>query len=141
MKKKYSKFVIYVLTWIALFIGNVVSGQNFSDNASNYASSWANNSNQGTGFGAWSLNPGASSGSFIGNPGSNGMGTDGIGTTAFGMFATGSGYFNAYRTINNGIQVGDTFSFYWAINFQLALLLRQSLHQHQIHRQSPQILI
>jgi hypothetical protein len=61
MKKKYSKFVIYVLTWIALFIGNVVSGQNFSDNASNYASSWTNNSNQGTGFGAWSLNAGASS--------------------------------------------------------------------------------
>jgi hypothetical protein len=117
MKKKYSKFVIYIFTWIALFIGNVVLGQNFSDNASSYASSWTNNSNQGTGFGAWSLNAGASSGSFIGNPGSNGMGTDGIGTTAFGMFATGSGYFNAYRTINNGIQVGDTFSFYWAINW------------------------
>jgi hypothetical protein len=117
MKKKYSKFVIYVLTCIALFIGNVVSGQNFSDNASNYVSSWANNSNQGTGFGAWSLNPGASSGRFIGNPGSNGMGTDGIGTTAFGMFATGSGYFNAYRSIDNGIQVGDTFSFYWAMNW------------------------
>ncbi|WP_396150850.1 beta strand repeat-containing protein [Flavobacterium sp.] len=117
MKKKYSKFVIYVFTWIALFIGNVVSGQNFSDNASSYASSWANNSNQGTGFGAWSLNAGASSGSFIGNPANNDMGTNGIGTTAFGMFATGSAYFNAYRSINNGIQVGDTFSFYWAINF------------------------
>jgi len=117
MKKKYLKFVIYVFTWIALFIGNVVSGQNFSDNASNYASSWANNSNQGTGFGAWSLNAGASSGSFIGNPANNGMGDNGIGTTAFGMYATGSGYFNAYRSINNGIQVGDTFSFYWAINW------------------------
>ena len=117
MKKKYSKFVIYILTWIALFIGNVVSGQNFSDNASNYASSWTNNSNQGTGFGAWSLNAGASFGSFIGNPANNDMGTNGIGTSAFGMFATGSAYFNAYRSINNGIQVGDTFSFYWAINW------------------------
>jgi hypothetical protein len=117
MKKKYSKFVIYVLTCIALFMGSVVLGQNFSDNASNYASSWANNSNQGTGFGAWSLNAGASSGSFIGNPANNDMGTNGIGTTAFGMFATGSAYFNAYRSINNGIQVGDTFSFYWAINW------------------------
>ena len=117
MKKKYLKFVIYVFTWIALFICNVVSGQNFFDNASNYASSWANNSNQGTGFGAWSLNAGASSGSFIGNPANNGMGDNGIGTTAFGMYATGSGYFNAYRSINNGIQVGDTFSFYWAINW------------------------
>ena len=105
MKKKYSKFVIYIFTWIALFIGNVVSGQNFSDNASNYASSWANNSNQGTGFGAWSLNAGASSGSFIGNPANNGIGDNGIGTTAFGMYATGSGYFNASRSINNGIQV------------------------------------
>ena len=117
MKKKYLKFVIYVFTWIALFICNVVSGQIFFDNASNYASSWANNSNQGTGFGAWSLNAGASSGSFIGNPANNGMGDNGIGTTAFGMYATGSGYFNAYRSINNGIQVGDTFSFYWAINW------------------------
>jgi hypothetical protein len=117
MKKKYSKFVIYIFTWIALFIGNVVLGQNFSDNASNYASSWTNNSNQGTGFGAWSLNAGASFGSFIGNPANNDMGTNGIGTSAFGMFATGSAYFNAYRSINNGIQVGDTFSFYWAINW------------------------
>jgi hypothetical protein len=118
MKKKYSKFVIYVLTWIALFIGNVVSGQNFSDNASNYASSWANNSNQGTGFGAWILTSENNSGGFIGNPANNGIGTSGIGTTAFGMFATlNSGYFNAYRSINNGIQVGDTFSFYWAMNW------------------------
>jgi len=117
MKKKYSKFIIYVLTCLALFMSRVVSGQNFSDNASNYASSWANNSNQGTGFGAWSLNAGASSGSFIGNPVNNGMGDNGIGTTAFAMYATGSGYFNAYRSINNGIQVGDTFSFYWAMNW------------------------
>ena len=117
MKKKYSRFVIYVFTLIALFLGSAVSGQNFSDNASNYSASWTNGSDHGTGFGAWSLNPGASSGSFIGNPGSNGMGTDGIGTTAFAMFATGSGYFNAYRSIDNGIQVGDTFSFYWAMNW------------------------
>ena len=117
MKKKYSRFVIYVFTLIALFLGSAVSGQNFSDNATNYSASWTNGSDHGTGFGAWSLNPGASSGSFIGNPGSNGMGTDGIGTTAFAMFATGSGYFNAYRSIDNGIQVGDTFSFYWAMNW------------------------
>jgi hypothetical protein len=117
MKKKYSKFVIYIFTWIALFIGNVVSGQNFSDNASNYSGSWTTGSNQGSGFGTWSLSTGANIGSFIGNPASNGMGTSGIGTTAFGMFATQSGYFNAYRSINNGIQVGDTFSFYWAMNW------------------------
>jgi hypothetical protein len=118
MKKKYSKFVIYVLTWIALFIGNVVSGQNFSDNASNYNGSWGNSSNGGTGFGAWILTSENNSGGFIGNPANNGIGTSGIGTTAFGMFATlNSGYFNAYRSINNGIQVGDTFSFYWAINW------------------------
>ena len=117
MKKKYSKFVIYVLTCLALFMSRVVSGQNFSDNASNYAGSWTNNSNQGTGFGAWSLSAGVNSGSFIGSPANDSMGTSGIGTTAFGMFATGGGYFNAYRSINNGIQVGDTFSFYWAINW------------------------
>jgi len=93
------------------------NAQVFSDNATNYGGNWTNGSNQGTGFGAWSLSAGSNSGSFIGNPSNNGMGTSGIGTTAFGMFATGGGFFNASRTINNGIQVGDVLTFFWAINF------------------------
>jgi hypothetical protein len=86
-----------------------------SDNASNYSGSWNNGSNAGTGFGAWSITAGANSGGFIGNPANNGMGTSGIGTTAFGMFATGGAYFNASRSITNGLQIGDKLTFYWAI--------------------------
>ena len=120
MKKKYIKFNSFFfsgLVWLMLLTSGGICAQTFSDNATNYGGSWTNGSNQGSGFGTWSLSAGASSGSFIGSPANNGMGTSGIGTTAFGMFASGNGYFNAYRSINNGIQIGDTFSFYWAINF------------------------
>ena len=87
-----------------------------TDNASNYGGSWTDNSNGGSGFSAWDIFYGDNTGTFIGNPSSNGMGTAGIGTTAFGLYATGSQYVDAYRggfTLN----VGDTMSFYWAMNF------------------------
>jgi fibronectin-binding autotransporter adhesin len=88
-----------------------------SDNASNYGGTWNNGSDQGTGFGGWGLNAGSGSGSFIGNPANNGMGTTGIGTTAFGVYANGSGYMNAGRGLDAGLGVGDTLSFYWAMNW------------------------
>lgn len=107
--------LVILITVLTFYSG--VEAQVFSDNATNYGIFWPNGSNQGTGFGAWALSAGSNSGSFTGNPANNGMGTSGIGTTAFGMFATGSGYFNAYRSINNGMLVGDILTFYWAINF------------------------
>ncbi|MDP5028110.1 MAG: T9SS type A sorting domain-containing protein [Flavobacterium sp.] len=120
MKKNYNILNMqsfkYFILLIVIFSGKVF-GQVFSDNATNYGGSWSNESNQGTGFGAWSFTYGSNSGSFIGNPDNNGMGTSGIGTTAFGMYATGSGYFSAYRSINDGMRVGDILSFYWSINF------------------------
>jgi hypothetical protein len=88
-----------------------------SDNASNYGGSWTNGSNQGTGFGAWDISANANTGVFISNPSNNGMGTTGIGTTAFGIYATGGDYINISRTINNGLRVGDILTFYWAMNF------------------------
>lgn len=108
MIKKYSNSKNNILTFFVLFLSTLVSGQNFSDNASNYGGSWEN-TNNGLGFGAWILTSGFNSGSFIGNPANYVMGTSGIGTTAFCMYATGDAYFNAYRSINGGIQVGDTF--------------------------------
>ena len=45
------------------------------------------------------------------------MGTTGIGTTAFGMYSTGSGYMNASRGFDTGMQVGDKLSFQWAMNW------------------------
>ena len=88
-----------------------------SDNASNYGGSWTNGSNQGSGFGAWGISAGANTGVFIGNPGSDGMGTSGIGTSAFAVYATGGNYINISRSINNGIRVGDILTFYWAMNY------------------------
>ena len=88
-----------------------------TDNAGNYAVSWTNGSDGGTGFGAWGFGVGANSGNFIGNPSNNGMGTTGIGTTAFGLYATGGAYFSGGRAFDSAMQVGDTFTFWWSMNF------------------------
>ena len=87
------------------------------DQASNYGSSWVNGSNLGTGFSPWAFNIGANTGAFIGNPANDGSGTSGIGTSAFGIYATGSTYLNARRPIVNGMMVGEELSFYWIFNW------------------------
>lgn len=93
-----------------------------SDNAGNYSvSGWTNGSNGGTGFGAWSLSASGGTGAggnFVGNPTSAGI--TNFGTTAFGQFANpnNSGAFaNADRSLNAALNVGDVFSFQWAVNF------------------------
>jgi autotransporter-associated beta strand protein len=88
-----------------------------TDNAGNYGGSWTNGSDGGTGFGAWGLGAGANSGNFIGSPANNGMGTTGIGTTAFGLYATGNQYFNGGRAFDAAMQIGDSFTFWWAMNW------------------------
>jgi autotransporter-associated beta strand protein len=88
-----------------------------TDNAANYGGSWTNGSNAGSGFGAWGFSVGANTGNFIGNPANDGMGTTGIGTTTFGLFATGNQYFNGGRAFTSPMQVGDSFTFWWAMNF------------------------
>jgi hypothetical protein len=102
-------------------ISSIIFAQTFTDNAGNYSGSWTNNSNNSSpvgGLGAWSISTGTNTGIFIGNPSSNGMGTTGIGTSAFGMWSVGpSGYSNASRSIIGGMQIGDMLSFYWAINW------------------------
>ena len=45
------------------------------------------------------------------------MNTTGIGTTAFGMWSTGSQYVNASRSITNGMSIGDELSFHWSMNW------------------------
>ena len=87
-----------------------------SDNAGNYGAGWTNNANGGTGFAPWSITSGANTGVFTGSPAANGMGTSGIGTTAFGLWSTGTGYTDAIRG-GFGMGVGDSLSFYWAMNW------------------------
>lgn len=109
-----------LFTFLILFLSCGVWGQTYTDNATSYSGSWANNSNNSSptgGFGNWTISPGANSGVFIGNPSGDGMGTTGIGTTAFAMYATGSGYCSASRGVSGGMQVGDKLTFYWAMNY------------------------
>ncbi len=88
-----------------------------TDNASNYGGGWTNGSDGGTGFGAWGFSVGANTGAFVSNPANNGMGTSGIGTTALGLFANGGAYFNGGRAFDSAMQIGDSFTFWWAMNW------------------------
>tara|TARA_R110000868_G_scaffold306734_4_gene568151 strand:- start:12977 stop:15076 length:2100 start_codon:yes stop_codon:yes gene_type:complete len=116
--RKATKIIPSMFIIALLFMGNTFSQVTISsDNGSSYGGTWGNGNNNGTGFMAWSNTYGSDTGTFIGSPANNGMGTTGIGTTAFGMYATGTAYVNAGRTFNQGLQVGDTLTFYWAINW------------------------
>lgn len=116
--KKATMNVIGALLFSIVLSGMAVAQVTIADDeGSNYGGTWANSNNGGFGFNAWSNTYGASTGTFIGNPSSDGMGTTGIGTSAFGMYATSTAYANAVRTFDLGLQVGDTLTFYWAINF------------------------
>ena len=116
---------IFLLSGTSLFLGlsgnaQVLGTDTFniaSDNAGNYGGTWINGDNEGTGLGNWSITTPANTGFFIGNPSSDGMGTTGIGTTTFGFYSTSSGYINATRTFNNGMEEGDILSFWWAMNW------------------------
>lgn len=99
-----------------------------SDQASNYSGagagepSWTNGANAGTGFAAWSFTSSAGSsgfaGAFVGDPASAGV--TGMNAESFGLFANpaGSGaYVFTDRSLSSTMQVGDTFSFQWGINW------------------------
>lgn len=93
-----------------------------TDDAGNYGGGWTNGSNGGTGFEPWSLSSasgdGFFGGNFIGNPTSAGI--TNFGTTAFGQFANPNGsaaFANADRGLSQALNVGDVFSFQWAVNF------------------------
>lgn len=89
-----------------------------SDNAGNYSSGWTNGANGGIGFQPWSLGVSAGATNFIGNPADAGLGTVGIGTSAFGMRSTQPGnYATASRAFSNAMNVGETLTFFWGINW------------------------
>jgi autotransporter-associated beta strand protein len=111
------------LLLILLFSTTAKAQFNYSDNATNYGGTWPNSSNFGTGYNGWAISTnGGNAGTFIGNPSSNGMGTVGIGTTAFGLFGHSGNNVNANRFFGAGgtnvpMQIGDVFSFHWAMNW------------------------
>jgi hypothetical protein len=113
---------------LMMFAANQAAAQtvtNASDNAGNYPGGWTNGANGGTGFGAWavtsSTNTNGSAGAFIGNPTNAGITTNAVfGAQAFGLYANpeATGVFvNTDRTFPL-LQVGQTFSFQWAVNYE-----------------------
>lgn len=86
------------------------------DVAANY-SSWVNSSNEGCGFGAWSLSSGGNAGFFLGNPGSAGI--NGLPDPSFGLYANpaGSNYADANRSFVAPLGIGSTLSVTWGVNW------------------------
>ena len=122
MKNFYARKRFLTTFLLAFFYLGTASAQTIaSDDARSTAYStdakWANQTNGGSGFSPWSLTGGGGTGFFIGNPANDGMGTSGIDTVAFGMFATGTQYANARRTFSTPMKVGEELTFYWAMNW------------------------
>ena len=82
---------------------------------------WTNGANAGFGFGAWTITSSAGTGfasPFIGNPASGGI--TGMSTESFGLAANAQGSgatVTAARSLSTALQVGETFSLQWGINW------------------------
>ena len=86
-----------------------------SDTASNYTT-WANNSNQGTGFGPWSISAtSTAAGVFLGNPSLAGI--QGMDAKSFGLFAKSGASVAAFRPFTSALNVGDSVAFQWGVNW------------------------
>ncbi len=93
-----------------------------ADTASNYSGNWTDGSNQGTGFGNWTITStsggNASAGAFIGNPASAGINY--LPAESFGLYANpadSGAVVNATRNLLAPLADGETFGFEWAINW------------------------
>ena len=116
------RIIINAVCFLAIFSCLVIpkSHAQFTfatDNADNYGGNWTVGTDGGSGFGGWGFSEGANSGSFLGNPSGNGIANTAMGTTAFGMFATGTGYANRSRGFDVGMGIGDVFTFDWGMNW------------------------
>ena len=76
-------FMRILLAFCFVFYAISVDAQIAYDEASNYQWNWTSGSNQGNGFGNWSLTAGANSGSFIGEPWSSGISMNTTDAVAF----------------------------------------------------------
>ena len=86
------------------------------DVTANY-SSWINSSNEGCGFGAWSLSSGGNAGFFPGDPSVAGI--IGLPNPSFGIYAntTNADYANADRPFVAPLSIGSTMSVTWGVNW------------------------
>jgi len=91
---------------------------NGADMAANYGATWTNGANAGTGFAAWSFTSAGTGAFLFGNPANAGIG--GMGTKAFrlgGSGSSGNNFATANRALAQPLQVGQTLSFLWGINW------------------------
>jgi hypothetical protein len=92
------------------------------DSASNYDGNWGNGTNSGWGFSPWEFEvfnnpPAFFAGAFVGNPADAGI--TGLPAPAFGLYANPDGS-GAKAEVSRGIpplEIGDSFSFQWATNW------------------------
>lgn len=107
----------------SILVAGAASAQIASDNAGNYAGGdWNTGSNGGSGFGAWAISSGTGTGGFAGAFVGNATvgGITGLANPSFGLFANpnSSGAFvNADRSFSTPLQIGQTFSVQWGINY------------------------
>jgi len=104
----------------AFAVGSAQAQPIASDNAGNYGAGWTDGSTGGFGFTPWQINADAGTGfagNFIGDP--TAAGVTGMGTEAFGLFANpdGSGAFVDVRRGFDPLNVGETFSVQWGVNW------------------------
>ncbi len=86
-----------VFTFTGTLAGGGAVVTNAQDNAGNYGGGWTNGSNQGTGFGVWSLESGGTAGHFVGGDG-------------WGFWShEGGNYSAAARAFAAPLAVGQTF--------------------------------
>ncbi len=99
-------------------VTNVITNAfDFGANAA-YSDGWATGDDGGFGFGAWTISTGGSAGVFIGNPSAGGIG--GMSSSSFGLFAnpaSATNFVNASRSFDNALDIGQTFSFQWGVNW------------------------
>ena len=92
-----------------------------SDNASNYGGSWADGSNAGTGFLAWSITNNNGGGNFAGNflgDSTAGAGDINTGGVSFGLYANpAAAYVDATRAFAVSLTSGNIFTFKLALNY------------------------
>jgi subtilisin family serine protease len=89
------------------------------DTGANYGGTWNNGSNGGTGFGPWNLlfDPsGGTAGALIADPATSGI--SGMSNQSFTLYGhQGFAYAQADRSLNSPLEVGQSFSLQWGINW------------------------
>jgi hypothetical protein len=106
---------------ICLGLAGSAMGQIAFDEGANYSGGWTNGSNGGNGFEAWVLTADGGAvgygGHFVGDPATASI--TGMATNSFGLAANGdaAAFSQADRNFSAPLNVGETFSFQWGINW------------------------